>query len=195
MSNRLHHHQIPELCFEISSLLLSKTSEPGKAPVSNYIFVEEEDLENFKLHLKNIFTAYVKQDQHLTNIARERVPKKAFTEEYDVAEMLKIKKDLATKENFPINDEMPKYLVDNVVQMLSNDSAVSDIFVEDDLIRRKLMPIILNTVRGSETHHVQVEQYKYQIKKVTMKWDSYLDLARNEIYTLAEKLEIGTFND
>jgi hypothetical protein len=90
---------------------------------------------------------------------------------------------------------MPKYLVDNVVQMLSNDSAVGDIFVEDDLLRRKLMPIILNTVRGSETHHVQVEQHKYQIKKVTMKWDSYLDLARNEIYTLAEKLEIGTFND
>jgi hypothetical protein len=197
MSYRLQSHLIPDICFEINNFLLSQSKNEAGKWVPDYILVESKDLETFKHHIKGVFTSYVRQDKKLTDQAIASMPRSGFAQEYDVAEMLRKKRDLAIDEHFPLGEDMPKYLANSILRVLWEDECVSDVFAEDEFIKKRVISIIIDFLRNSlEAQGTSVSrQHKHKISKSVQRCDDYFEEQTSKIYELAEKLGLGTYQN
>jgi hypothetical protein len=197
MSYRLHSSQIPEICFEINNFLLSQTRDESGNLVPEHILVEPENIDTFKFHIKSVFNSYVRQDKKITDQAIASMPKHGFAQEYDVAEMLKRKRDLAADSRFPLNEDVPNHLAKIILDILWHNEVVSDVFAEDDFLKRKIVNIIFDVLKrdqevvGTSTS----QQHQNKVKKSLNTWDTFFHEQTNKIYESAEKLGLGTYEN
>jgi len=123
---RLYKGKIPNIVDE----LLTELIKDGD--------VEVENEEEARLDLEAVLTEFVRRERQVMDEARTRMEREGMS--YSM--LGKMRSRVARETDFPPQDEMLPYIIDQLLTMLFHSQNVAEVFADDSELRKKMAPII-----------------------------------------------------
>ena len=87
------------------------------------------------------------------------------------SEFQKVKAQIASSHGIKVGDEALDYLLDQVVEMLLHSNNVEEVFAEDIVLRRKMIPIFKKYIGADDALDAEVRAQITHVKEGTSQWD------------------------
>ena len=123
---RLYKGKIPPIVDELLSALIKDGD------------VEVENEEEARLDLEAVLNEFVRREHQVMDEAKARMEREGMS--YSM--LGKMRSRVSREMDFPPQDEMLPYLIDQLLTMLFHSQNVAEVFAEDSELRKKMAPIL-----------------------------------------------------
>ena len=123
---RLYSGKIPLIAEEIVRTLVKEE------------YIETDSAEEVVLDMVAVLKEFSRRDRQVLDEAKRRMELEGLS--YSM--LGKIKQRVAKEMSFPIPEEALPYLVDQLLNMLFHSNQVEEVFADDAVIRKALVPIL-----------------------------------------------------
>jgi uncharacterized protein len=180
MSMRLFRNQIPKLADSLIHLLTieneyveislreaseEETPAPSSSRYSSYEDTPDTMFEEFKKDVKAVLYNYIQTEKRIIEEAR------AHIERTGDGSLYKMKRILAKRENFGLNDEAPGFIVEQLIEALLHSGNVAEIYAPDHVIKSALLPELRDTMGNQRNLQQEVEQRIKHLEQGSVRWE------------------------
>jgi hypothetical protein len=152
---RLYSAKIPKLAAEMVKALLADSG------------VEAESPREVEMDIEAVLNEYVKAEQAVSDRAKELVAQRNLPQ----TEFGRIKKLVADERRIKIGEDAIDYLLDQLVEMLMHSANVSEIFVEDYVLRRKMRDPLRRLAAEEEELQAEVRAQLRHVQEGSSVWE------------------------
>lgn len=152
---RLYSAKIPKLAAEMVKALLADSG------------VEAESPREVEMDIEAVLNEYVKAEQAVSDRAKELVAQRSLPQ----TEFGRIKKLVADERRMKIGEDAIDYLLDQLVEMLMHSANVSEIFVEDYVLRRKMRDPLRRLAAEEEELQAEVRAQLRHVQEGSSVWE------------------------
>jgi len=123
---RLYKGKIPSIVDELLSALIKDGD------------IEVENEEEARLDLEAVLTEFVRRERQVMDEAKARMEREGMS--YSM--LGRMRSRVSREMDFPPQDEMLPYIIDQLLTMLFHSQNVAEVFAEDAEMRKKIAPVI-----------------------------------------------------
>lgn len=149
---RLYSGKIPDIVDDVYETLV----EAGD--------IEAADEEEVKRDIESVLEEYIRMDNELTEMARDRVAETG-------GPLGQKKAELAEQKGFGIGEDSVGYIIEQLIETFFHSNFVEEIFATDRAIRKKLAPVLREHMQVEEELDEEVRDKIKNLEEGTQEWD------------------------
>lgn len=152
---RLHSARIPKLAKEMVAPLLKDGD------------IESDSPNEVEADVVAVLNQYMRDEQAATDRAKEIVAQRNLPP----TELGRIKKLVADERKIKIGEDAIDYVLDQLVEMMFHSANVSEVFVEDYVLRRKMREPLRRLSTEEEELQAEVRSHLKHVKEGSSVWE------------------------
>jgi hypothetical protein len=152
---RLYSARIPKLAAEMVTALLKDGD------------VEADSPKEVQADIEAVLNQYMRDEQAVSDRAKEIVSQRGLAQ----TEFGRTKKLVADERKIKIGEDAIDYVLDQLVEMLMHSANVSEIFVEDYVLRRKMRDPLRKLAAEEDDLQAEVRAQLKHVKEGSSVWE------------------------
>ena len=152
---RLFSARIPKLAAEMVRPLVDSKD------------IEVESAQEVQSDIEAVLQQYMRDEQAVSDRAKEILSQRGLPQ----SEFSRIKKLAADERKIKIGEDAIDYLLDQLVEMLMHSANVSEIFVEDYVLRRKMREPLRKLAAEEDDLQAEVRAQLKHVKEGSSVWE------------------------
>ncbi len=129
--------------------------------------IETESPKNVEADLVSVLQSYIDAEREVTEKAKDLMQSRGLAQ----SEFNRMRRLVAEQHKISIGDEMLDYLLDQLVSMLMHSSCVDEVFSEDVVLRRKMVPILKRHMAVDEEVERETRARLKNVEEGTRTWE------------------------
>ena len=139
--------------------------------------IETNNQDEVELDIASVMREYIRRDRHLTEAAKDicehqGLPYSSFS---------KLKRQLAKKENFRIDDDAMDYIMDQIIGVFMHSQFVEEIYAEDHELKLIMRDIIRKHTEIENDMDVEARNKIKNLKEGTNEWEIEYKRAMDQV--------------
>ncbi len=152
---RLYSARIPKLAADMVKALIADND------------IEADSAKEVEMDVEAVLSQYMRDEQAVSDRAKELVAQRSLPQ----TEFTRIKKLVADERKIKIGEDAIDYILDQLVEMLMHSANVSEVFVEDYVLRRKMREPLRKLASEEEELQAEVRSQLKHVKEGSSDWD------------------------
>jgi hypothetical protein len=129
--------------------------------------VESENPKEMELDVQAVLSQYMRDEQAVSDRAKELLAQRGLPQ----SEFGRIKKLVADERKLRIGEEAIDYVLDQLIEMLMHSANVSEIFVEDYVLRRKMREPLRKLAAEEDELQAEVRAQLRHVQEGSSVWE------------------------
>jgi hypothetical protein len=125
--------------------------------------LETNELAEFKTDVESILKEYLRANREITERAKDQLEARGLA----YSELHRLRRQLAEEQDFGIGDEALSWIANQLIEMFMRSTFVEEVYVGDDVLRRKIREILRKHMQHDEDLDREVRKHLKHLNEGT----------------------------